>query len=118
METKDAAAMFKALGDPTRLSIFQFVRGCCCEVAVGEQGEVRPVAGPTVGEVCCHVHGPDKPLSSVSFHLKELRTAGLIHMDKRGKNMVCSTDRASLRRLAEFLTEPSLEGDCCTGVSK
>ena len=47
----DAAAMFKALGDPTRLHIFEFLRACCCPVAVDESGDVRPVVGPTVGEV-------------------------------------------------------------------
>ena len=45
----DVAAMFKALGDPTRLHIFEFLRSCCCPVAVEESGDVRPVVGPTVG---------------------------------------------------------------------
>ena len=41
----DIAAMFKALGDPTRLAIFGFLRDCCCPVAVEETGDVRPSTG-------------------------------------------------------------------------
>lgn len=102
--------MFKALGDPTRLRIFEFLRSCCCPVAVGDEGEVRPVQGPTVGEVCCSVLGTEKIPSSLSFHLKELRNARLITMERRGKHMICGIDRQSLASLAEYLTQTD---DCC-----
>jgi ArsR family transcriptional regulator, arsenate/arsenite/antimonite-responsive transcriptional repressor len=104
--------MFKALGDPTRLRIFDFLRSCCCPVAVGEEGEVRPVDGPTVGEVCCQVTGVDKITSTMSFHLKELRTAGLIQMEKRGKNMICGVDREAMRKLADYLDDQRDCGGC------
>ncbi|AIE86291.1 ArsR/SmtB family transcription factor [Fimbriimonas ginsengisoli] len=110
MDHNDEGAMFKALGDPTRLRIFNFLRNCCCPVAVGEEGEVRPVEGPTVGEVCCSVTGSEKITSTVSFHLKELRNAGLITMERRGKNMVCGIDREVLARLADYFTDDS--GGC------
>ena len=113
-EPFETAAMFKALGDPTRLQIFLFLRACCCPVAVEETGEVRPVSGPTVGEVCCQVTGVDKITSTISFHLKELRNAGLITMEKRGKNMICGVDRESLERLASYFTaEVETSSDCC-----
>ena len=35
-ELEQRAAMFKALGDPTRLRIFEFLRGCCGSIAVGD----------------------------------------------------------------------------------
>lgn len=106
--------MLKALGDPTRLSIYQFLRSCCCPVAVGETGEVRPLQGPTVGEVCCQVTGAAKITSTVSFHLKELRNAGLISMERRGKHMVCALNREALRSLAEFLDNRRTGSDeCC-----
>ena len=38
----DLVPMFKALGDPTRLQIFAFLRSCCCPVAVEETGEQMP----------------------------------------------------------------------------
>ena len=113
MDEKAVADSFKALGDPTRLRIFQFLRSCCGPVAVGEEGEVRPVEGMTVGEVCCQVTGAEKITSTISFHLKELRNAGLIQMEKRGKNMICRIDRHALRRLAAYLDETKAGGDCC-----
>lgn len=115
MDHLQTARMFKALGDPTRLNIFQFLRGCCHEVAVGESGEVRPVEGPTVGEVCCQISGERKITTSMSFHLKELRLAGLIQMDRRGKNMICRVDPKAVEALSRFfLTNPGQQdSDCC-----
>lgn len=119
-DANDRSAMFKALGDPTRLRIFEFLRDCCCPVSVEETGDVRPVRGPTVGEVCCRVSGADKITSSLSFHLKELRLAGLITMERRGKTMICGINRDAVMELAAFLREHNngqLEGnndnDCC-----
>lgn len=107
----ETAAMFKALGDPTRLRIFQFLRCCPAPVALGENGDARPADGPTVGEVCCNVFGMDRPTSTISFHLKELRNAGLIHMERRGKHMVLSARRDALARLADFF-DPG--APCCS----
>lgn len=106
--------MFRALGDPTRVRIFEFLRSCCCPVAMGEEGEVHPVEGATVGEVCCQVTGVDKITSTMSFHLKELRSAGLITMERRGKYMVCSVNREATARLADYLGDQRESGsDCC-----
>ncbi len=112
----ERAAMFKALGDPTRLRIFEFLRACCAPVAVEETGEVRPVSGPTVGEVCCRVTGAEKITSSVSFHLKELRLAGLITVERRGKNMICGINHEAVAALAASLGNvlPDYKsGICC-----
>jgi ArsR family transcriptional regulator, arsenate/arsenite/antimonite-responsive transcriptional repressor len=110
------AAMFKALGDPTRLRIFEFLRGCCCPVALGDGGEVRPMEGPTVGEVCCSVTGADRINSTVSHHLKELRLAGLITVERRGKNMICGINPEAISLLAAYLSAGStvLPDDCCS----
>ncbi len=108
--------MFKALGDPTRLRIFEFLRSCCCPVAVEENGDVRPVQGPTVGEVCCHVTGADRINSTISFHLKEMRLAGLITVERRGKNMICGVNRDAVAALASYLggrLSGSGGGACC-----
>jgi ArsR family transcriptional regulator len=100
--------MFKALGDPTRLRIFDYLR--CCPITVDEEG--KELQGPTVTDVCCSVLGSDKITSTLSFHLKELRQAGLITMERRGKNMVCGIDREALATLADYFGESgSLE--CC-----
>ena len=102
MDHKDKVAVFKALGDPTRLRIFEFLCNCCCPVAVDEENDMRTTDGPTVGDVCCCVTGSIKISSTFSFHLKELRNAGLITMERRGKNMVCGVDRGALASLAEY----------------
>ncbi len=112
----DIAAMFKALGDPTRLAIFDFLRAQCCPVAVEETGDVRPVLGPTVGEVCCNVTGADKITSAVSFHIKELRLAGLVTVERRGKNQICGVNQEAVAALADYLRTPggvSNADGCC-----
>jgi len=114
--TNDYAAMFKALGDPTRLRIFEFLAERCGPVAVEESGEVRPVVGQTVGEVCCHVTGAERITSTISFHLKELRLAGLITVERRGKNRVCAVNRDAAVRLSDYLSQslaPAKNGGCC-----
>ena len=110
------AAMFKALGDPTRLAIFDFLRAQRCPVAVEETGGVRPVLGPTVGEVCCNVTGADKITSAVSFHIKELRLAGLVTVERRGKNQICGVSQDAVAALADYLQaigSVSNAGGCC-----
>ncbi len=110
------ARMLKVLGEPTRLRIFQFLRACCCPVEVEDSGDVRPVKpgdGPaTVGEVCCHLTGDDKVHPNVSFHLKELRNAGLITMERRGKNMLCAVDPRVTSQLAAFFSGKQAPGGC------
>lgn len=101
--TLNYAAMFKALGDPTRLRIFELLRECCCPVELEESGDVRPVEGPTVGEVCCSITGAEKINSTISHHLKELRLAGLITVERRGKSMVCGIDHDAVTALAGYL---------------
>ena len=110
----DIATVFKALGDPTRLRIFEFLRECGGPVAVDDNGEVRPVVGQTVGEICCRVTGRDEITSAISFHLKELRLAGLITVERRGKNMLYSVSREALEMLAEYFRASSnTGGGCC-----
>jgi DNA-binding transcriptional ArsR family regulator len=115
IDHETAAIRFKALGDPTRLRIYDFLRECCCPVAIEESGEVRPVAGPTVGEVCCRITGAEKITSTISHHLKELRLAGLVTIEQRGKNRICGVNRAAALELAAYLDEGRSTDprDCC-----
>jgi ArsR family transcriptional regulator, arsenate/arsenite/antimonite-responsive transcriptional repressor len=106
--------MFKALGDPTRLRIFEFLRNCSIPVAVEDSGEIRPVVGATVGEVCCSIQGSEKVSSTISFHLKELRIAGLIEVERNGKHMVCRVRQQAIEEMASFFS-PQFE--CCSSVS-
>ncbi|HEY0868190.1 MAG TPA: metalloregulator ArsR/SmtB family transcription factor [Fimbriimonas sp.] len=110
----ERARMFKSLGDPTRVRIFDFLRSRCCAVAVGEEGDVHPIQGPTFGEVCCHVTGQEKITSTISFHLNELRDAGLISVEKRGRFMVCDVNREAVARLASYLDDAGRPREGCS----
>jgi ArsR family transcriptional regulator, arsenate/arsenite/antimonite-responsive transcriptional repressor len=103
------AAVFKALGDPTRLRIFEFLRRCNRELEIDEAGQCRPAGALSVGEVCCRL---DQSMSTVSHHLRELRLAGLIRTEKRGRWIYCSINAAGLALIAEFL-EGRNDNECC-----
>ncbi len=105
--------MFKALGDPTRLRIFEFLRSYCC-ATLTQDGNVQGFEGPTITEVCGGVMGDRKITTSMSFHFKELRLAGLIEMEKRGKFVYCCVRRDALQALSDYLHEdPGPEQICC-----
>jgi DNA-binding transcriptional ArsR family regulator len=109
----ELAAACHALSDPVRAHILQFLLGCCCAVGVTESGEVARMEGATAGQICCHVTGDEKINTRISFHLKELRKAGLILVEQRGKFHVCTPNRELLARLAAFFSEASVGGNCC-----
>jgi ArsR family transcriptional regulator, arsenate/arsenite/antimonite-responsive transcriptional repressor len=116
----EMALLFKALGDPTRLGIFQMLRCCAAEggeVEVDEEGLVRPAGSLSVGEVCCRIGGSG---STISHHLKELRLAGLIRMEKRGRWIYCSVRSEAIKLIGEFVNgaadSSTLESAvCCPG---
>jgi ArsR family transcriptional regulator, arsenate/arsenite/antimonite-responsive transcriptional repressor len=99
----DVTPLFKALGDPTRKAIFEFLCDRCCPVAVEESGDVHQMQGVTVGEVCCHITGSEKFTSTISFHIKELRLAGLIQAEKSGKYMICSVNQTAVNAMISYL---------------
>jgi len=98
LPTTDAlASMFKALANPNRLKIFDLVRqgvGTCC--TVDELGE-------RCSCVCDIAEHMNLALSTVSHHLKELRSAGLIRCEKRGQWVYCAVNPEALDTLADFL---------------
>jgi ArsR family transcriptional regulator len=93
------ASIFKALSDPTRLRIFELLRCCERAVEIDEEGQVRRAGEISVGDVCCRF---SQSMSTVSHHLKELRLAGLVRMEKRGRWIYCSVSPAALELLREF----------------
>jgi ArsR family transcriptional regulator len=89
------AGLFKALSNPHRLDLFLRLARCCrpgttcasdMRSCVGELGSGLGIAP-----------------STVSHHLKELRRAGLIHMQRSRQNVECWVDPGSLDELADFL---------------
>lgn len=103
MDMEKRSAQFKALGDPTRLEIFTFLTRCTCATAIDQEGNASCANGTTVGDVCCHVFGNKKVPSTMSFHLKELKAAGLIRTKKQGKFVLCQANLKEARGLSSFL---------------
>jgi len=105
---------FKALSDPTRLHIVEFLASMCRgQAVVNDEGGVE---GPTAGEVCCHITGAEKITSTVSHHLHELEAASLIQIERRGKTMVCTLRPERLEALADYLrslAKAERGGGCC-----
>ncbi len=115
MSAESIVLMMKALADPTRLRIYNFLRERCCGIKIKDEEDALGASGPTVGEVCCCVMGLEKIPSSLSFHLKELRNAGLITMEKRGKNVLCSINRQAQSELAVYFSSHEI---CCAREDK
>ncbi len=98
LDTRRLALVFKALGDENRMAIFQLLRRRCgagCDPG-------KDSADRTVTAIAKEF---DLALSTVSHHLKELRTAGLIIVDKRGTQVHCRVNEELLSRVARFLDE-------------
>jgi ArsR family transcriptional regulator len=96
-KTQDLAKIFRALGDPSRLAIFELVRECCEEEGGGHSTtDLRN----SVSEIARQF---DLSLSTVSHHLKELRTAGLIKCERQGQHIFCSVDPEVVGLVEQFL---------------
>ena len=93
------AEVFKALSNPNRLQIFLSLVSCCppgtkCNYS---DDAVRRCVGE-LGQ------GLEIDPSTVSHHLKELRRAGLIQVERRGKNIWCWVYRETVLGLANLLS--------------
>ena len=90
------ARVFSALANPHRLQIYTMLSGCCI-----------PGTGCTVGSgVSCCVGDLGGRLkiaaSTLSHHLKELNQAGLIDMERDGKQVICSVNSDMLDNLRHY----------------
>ena len=89
----DMARVFKALGDPTRLAIFELVRDCTKEGCTDDE------VSDSLSQIAERF---GLSLSTVSHHVKELRGSGLITCEKRGQRLHCWVDPEVLRELGSF----------------
>ena len=95
METKDAVAALAALAQDSRLDVFRLlVQTGPDGIAAGEVAERLEIAPATL-----------------SFHLAQLRHAGLIAMRRDGRSLIYSADYDGMNALMGFLTE-----NCCGGA--
>ncbi len=93
------AEVFKALAHPNRLRIFSRLVSCCEK---GVTYETKNGLCPCVGEL-----GKDLGIaaSTLSHHVKELRSAGLIHMERKGQKIECWVDKKVLKDVSVFFAE-------------
>ena len=53
------------------------------------------------------------PSATLSFHLKELKSAGLIRCERAGRSRIYSPDLAAVNELIGFLTR-----NCCQAMTR
>jgi ArsR family transcriptional regulator, arsenate/arsenite/antimonite-responsive transcriptional repressor len=94
MDEPRIVAALAALAHEHRLRIFRLLV---------KQGP----SGMPAGEIADHV---GISATNMSFHLKELDRAGLLHATRQGRFIRYAIDVDGMRRLLTYLTE-----DCCQG---
>ena len=97
---KHFAEVFKALSNPNRLKIFLRLLSCC------RPGTLTTIDDNLESEACACVGelGRDMGIvpSTISHHIKELRQAGLIRMERRGQKIACWIDPETVAALQGF----------------
>lgn len=115
MEDEMTLKALKALSDPTRYRIVQFLSQMCCRQAMlNEEGGVYE--GPTASEVCCQVTGAEKISSTISHHIHELEGAEIVQIKRSGKRMLCTLNVQTLDLLVSqlsTLTQATGEPNVC-----
>jgi ArsR family transcriptional regulator len=96
MKSTTAVAALAALAQETRLDVFRTL------VRAGPGGLPAGTLAAALGV----------PSATLSFHLKELRSAGLVRCERRGRSRIYRPDFPAVTALIRFLTE-----NCCQGVA-
>ncbi len=91
------AEVFKALANPNRLRLFLRLISCC---PPGTKCSSEAAMAQCVGELGKNL---EIDPSTVSHHLKELRRAGLIRVERRGKHILGWVDRETVEAVAKLL---------------
>src|SRR5437879_1701464 len=94
MKKSTAAAALGALAQETRLDIFRLL------VQKGPEGLPAGEIGERLGQ----------PSPTLSFHLNQLRFAGLISSRRESRSIIYSANFKAMNELLAFLTE-----NCCGG---
>lgn len=102
MEITAASAAFAALAHDGRLAIYRLL------VEAGPNGL-------PVGDIAATLEMPD---STLSFHLGQLRRAGLVRASRKGRRLIQTTDFEQMNGLIGYLTENCCGGKSCAPVSK
>jgi len=95
MEEKNALKALSALAQPNRLQVFRAL------VVVGKEGATPGQLGESLAV----------PNATLSFHLKELMSAGLITQQRSGRHLIYRVEFDQVQGLIAYLTE-----NCCQGA--
>jgi len=87
---------FKALSNPNRLALFNRLMNCCTP---GTKCNATAAVRFCVGDLG---DGLNIAPSTLSHHLKELNRAGLVEMERKGKNVECWVEPEKLKALSSF----------------
>lgn len=90
------SAVFNALSNPHRLQIYTLLSGCC---PPGQACDLARVSSCRVGDLGSKL---DIAASTLSHHLKELSHAGLINMQRDGKQVICSINKDMLEEIRHY----------------
>lgn len=95
MKTENAVTALAALAQEHRLTLFRLL------VKAGESGMPAGAIAQALGV----------PNSSLSFHLAQLRTAGLILQERQHRSLIYRANYAAMNGLVGYLME-----NCCAGA--
>lgn len=95
MQTNDAVAVLSALAQEARLDTFR---------ALVQAGPDGMPAGAIAKAL-------EIPAATLSFHLKELRIAGIVTCRREGRSIIYSPNFDAMNELLGFLTK-----NCCQGT--
>jgi ArsR family transcriptional regulator, arsenate/arsenite/antimonite-responsive transcriptional repressor len=98
MNEKSAVLALAALAQEARLRVFRAL------VGAGPQGMTPSALAAML----------DIPGSTLSFHLKELVHAGLVSVEREGRNLHYSPALAQMNELLAYLTAHCCMGKACT----
>jgi ArsR family transcriptional regulator, arsenate/arsenite/antimonite-responsive transcriptional repressor len=103
MNSKTAVARLYALAQESRLAVFRLL-------------VQRGPEGLPAGEIAARLKVPQ---ATMSFHLKELSSAGLLKSRQEGRFIYYAPDYAAMRGVVDYLMEKccaengSKPGECC-----
>ena len=103
MEKIDVISALAALAQETRLDVFRLL------VRAGPEGLPAGQIGERLG----------LPSATLSFHLNQLRHAGLVTFQRAGRSLIYAAEYAAMNGLLSYLTENCCQGDasgCGVGV--
>jgi len=95
MEKSDTIAALAALAQESRLDVFRLL------VQAGPEGLPAGRIGERLG----------LPSATLSFHLNQLRHAGLVTFRREGRSLIYMAEYAAMNGLLTYLTENCCQGD-------